>query len=100
MPARTSPLLYTRCPKPMIRVFLANASRSHVSAFSGEPAACSVSMTRSFAPPCSGPFKAPTAPTIAECKSDSESDHASGECRGVEIVLGVKDQRQVKRLHL
>ena len=70
------------------------------SASSGVVVALWISNATSLAPPCFGPRSAPIAPVIAEYMSDAGAgDHARGERRGVELVLGVQDQRGVHRPH-
>src|SRR2546423_270630 len=53
----------------MMRPPCSTASRIHGSAFSGVPMASSMSRARLGAPPCSGPERAPMAPTTAEPRS-------------------------------
>ena len=69
--ARGSSVRYTRCPKPMIFFFCANADRTHASARSGVPISSSIFITSVLAPPCSGPASAARAPVTAPCMSAS-----------------------------
>ena len=58
-----------------------------------------MSIATSFAPPCFGPRSAPIAPVMHEIHVRAGAgDHARGEGRGVELVLGVQDQRLVERI--
>jgi len=55
----------------MILRFCASASRTHASARSGVRMSSSIFMTSLFAPPCSGPASAASAPVSAPCMSAS-----------------------------
>ena len=53
--------------------------------------------TASLAPPCSGPFSAPMAAVMAECMSlKSGSRDTRGKGGGIEFVIGMQDERDVK----
>ena len=54
----------------MMRALSASAFRIHASALAGSLIFSTMSMTCSFAPPCSGPLSAPMPETTAECRSD------------------------------
>ena len=53
----------------MILRFSPSACSSHASARSAVPISSKTCITASFAPPCSGPLSAPTAPVTAEYRS-------------------------------
>ena len=54
----------------MRRRFSASALSVKASTLATSPISISVRITASPAPPCSGPFRAPTPPATAECMSD------------------------------
>ena len=63
------------------------------------PKSSSIFITSSLAPPCSGPLSAPMPPTMAEWMSVSVAAATRREGRGVELVVGVQDQRAVQGAH-
>ena len=69
--ARGSKVLYTRCPKPMIRSRRSQPGADLLVHRSSPPIACSSFMTCSLAPPCSGPLSAPIAPSDGGVMSDN-----------------------------
>ena len=99
--ARGSSVRYTRWPKPGIFSLRASLRADDVFGALGLgvcPISSSIFITSALAPPCSGPLSAPMA------RDDGRVDvgergrrDAGGERRGVELVIGVQNQRDVER---
>jgi hypothetical protein len=79
----------------MILSLRSSMPRVPSTASSGDEKRSIISIAASLAPPCSGPRSEPMAAVMQEYRSDRVERKPGGEGRGVELVLGVEDQRHV-----
>ena len=96
--ARGSYARYTRWPKPISRSPRASVSRTHCSAFSGEPTSWICSTTSRRGAAVERPLHRADRADTADARSDRvDGDHAAREGGGVEAVLRADDEVRVER---